>query len=57
LRLWNEYLALPDNIKSLPTKKGIDGKEEQIWEIKHIKRDWIFDPGLYVGTYCRLFSR
>lgn len=50
--LWNDYLCLPDDKTKLPTKIGVDGKEHPVWEITHVKRDWIFDPGLDLGAYC-----
>jgi len=46
------YLLLPDGQLKLPTRKLEDGKEEDIWEVHHQKRDVFFDLGYDFGTYA-----
>lgn len=48
---FNNYLLLPDGEKSLPTKKNSAGEFVPIWEIKHYKKDYIFDPSIDIGAY------
>jgi hypothetical protein len=54
LRLWHDFVVLPrdkDGNPISPTRKNTDGTETPIWDIKTVRKQYIFDPGWDFGAY------